>query len=169
MRFGLKLGGRNNPTIPADIAEAVEMWARGRGRHARMEWNPHLGCAVIHFRIPGNSRSLADYQAGLAPEPTESIALHEWDAEKGHYVPLDLGQYGVGGIVELLERADTRSGRGEFGSLQEQVDAVMRRNEVTRRQQAATAEEAGREAAWLHRRSILGTPQVRGADFTREG
>lgn len=149
------LGG--TPSIPVDIADAVEVWARGRGRHARMEWHPVLNCPVIHF----TSRQNAD-------ETSESLMLNEWDAEKGHHVPLNLGDYGASGIINLLERADTHSGRGEFKTLADAVQANIEHNARVREAHTKESEEIFREAAWLHRRTILGTPVVPGANFTKE-
>lgn len=167
MELVLTLGGRRETPIPPDISEAVEMWARQRGRHARMEWNPHLGCAAIHFRAAGISEGFADGPV-IHADRTESVALHEWDPTRGHYVPLNLAEYGAQGIVALLEKADTYSGRGEHNSLQESIEAVQRRNAALRESQLKAGEEAGREMAWLHRRSVLGTPVVPGANFNQE-
>lgn len=148
-------------SIPWEIADAVELWARQRGRHARMEWNRLLGCPVIHFTLRGDDPRLEPYQMGeIAEEPTESIALHEWDDRKQRYVPLDLSQYGKSGVVELLEKADTWSGRGEYDTFAEAVAAGMNRNK--RHREALIDMAANNAAEWAHerRRAVLGIPLV---------
>jgi hypothetical protein len=152
---------RTTPSVPYDIADAVEVWARERGRHARMEWSAFLGCPVIHFTRKADDPVLKAWQEGeLESEPTESVMLNRWDERAGAYVPLDLGEYGAGGVVALLEEADTWSGRGRYESLQHAIRAAWDRNDARREEMKAAAFEAGQDGADRMRRTILGLPQV---------
>ena len=105
----------------------------------------------------------------MEAEATESVRLQEWDTERKAYVPLDLEQYGVSGIINLLESMDTWSGRGTYRSPQEAVFAYLERNAKHRETIKQQAEDVGREEVWLHRRSALGLPyHTVGSDLKQE-
>lgn len=155
----MRIFARNvEPAIPVDIADAVEMWARQRGRHARLTWNAIMGCPVVTFTLPENATGNRDVQEGRAAEATESVPLHEWDGERGRYVPLVLGDYGASGIINLLESWDMHSGRGLYDSIQARVAAMRAENERVRESHRRAADEGAADLLDLKRRSALDIP-----------
>lgn len=147
--------------VPWEIRDAVELWARQQGRHARVEWHRGLGCAVIHFSRKSDDPMMREWQEGrLSEEPTESVMLHHWDPAKKRHVPLDLGEYGASGIVNMLDESNVWSGRGRYASLQAAIEATITGHNQHRERLRQAAEDAGRESAWLHQRGVLGLPQV---------
>jgi hypothetical protein len=125
-----------------------------------MEWRWGLaepGCFCVLLTLRANDPMLRAWQEGRlkqAEEPTECVMLHEWvenpqPNRAGHFRPLNLGDYGATGIRMLLERGNTWSGRGEFRSLNEAVQAVHRKNieqqTKYRAEQRAAAVDVGRE------------------------
>lgn len=118
---------RGTPTVPVEIRDAVEQWARTCGRHADIVFVPHTRPPIPQVRIellPHDPR-LRAWQEGDADEkPVETVELVEWNDEKKCYVGMNLTDLGAGGVVELLERGNTWSGRGEFSSIQEGVVAA---------------------------------------------
>jgi hypothetical protein len=166
--YGRRVG---RPVPPVEIADAVERWARQWGRHARLEWNANTRCFCIHFTRKGDDPVLAAVQAGRRGEVTESVMLHEWKKDGrahpfipgqkvGGFVPMDLEQYGVEGIVRMLDKSNMWSGRGEFSSPQDALDAVTAQNEKRERDVEAQVEGAARERANLIYRKVTGNPQV---------
>jgi hypothetical protein len=159
-------------TPPVDIADAVQLWAREQGRRfGRLEWNAMLDCWVIHLGRKLTDPMMREYQEGrLAEEPTESVMLNEWDPKRKRYVALRLEEYGASGIRNLLDEANTWSGRGRHNSIQEGIAAVRAHNQKIRERQRKTVREAGQETGWLHRRRLLGIPYVQtGIDLRTQG
>lgn len=145
------------PQVPVAIADAVEKWARGRGLHARLMWERVLGCFVVKFTLPGTSTAAREVQEGRAEEATECVPLHEWDGELGTYVPLRLEDYGESGLVNMLERMDTRSGRGLYDSLHAAIAATREHNRKVAAGHRQAMEDA--QAEVLDRaRSVMGVP-----------
>jgi|TARA_Y100000310_G_scaffold273098_1_gene288389 hypothetical protein len=117
-----------------EYSDAVELWARGRGGHAKLKWLPDpMNCwAVILSYRAGDPRQ-------ASPEDGEPVLLHDWkDAKWWHrYHPervkrhersneimpcgyaYELDELGVSGILERLDRGNILSGRGEFDSAEE--------------------------------------------------
>lgn len=121
---------RGAPSVPVEIRDAVEQWARSCGRHADIVYIPFTNPPIPQVRIellPHDPR-LKAWQEGDADEkPVESVELVEWNDEKKCYVGMNLTDLGAGGVVELLERGNTWTGRGEFDSIQEGVVAARAR------------------------------------------
>lgn len=166
--FGRRIA---RPVPPSSIADAVERWARQWGRHGRLEWHDALKCFVIHFSRRSDDPTLAAVQAGLRAESTESVMLHEWkqNARPHPYLPgqtvpgwvaMDLEQYGVDGVLAILDRGNLWSGRGEYRTPQEALDQVLLNNERKDRDNDALVEGAARERANLVYRKATGNPQV---------
>jgi hypothetical protein len=147
--------------IPWQIADAVILWARARGRTARVYWNDVVGCPTIELScLPDDPKWVAWQEGRLRHPPCEPVFLHHHDPATKRYRAIDLEEYGADGIVAWLEEADTHSGRGSHGSLYDAVRSQIESNEATRAAHAAQIEEAGRETGWLHRRSLLELPMV---------
>lgn len=171
----------NKPRPPLEVAEAVEMWARSHGRHATMEYVPPLRCWSVNLTLKPGDPALRRYQEGKAEEePKEGVLLIEWDAASGApnpvtgapagaYRAVDLEEYGASGVVELLEKGNTWSGRGEFESLQEAVTAAASRNREQREKIKARQKEWARQFAGDVRRQYQGIPFLRvGIDLRAE-
>lgn len=122
-------GRRAAPSVPVEIRDAVEKWARSVGRHADIVFITFTDPPTPQVRIellPHDPR-LRAWQEGKADEkPVETVELVEWDAEKKRYVGMNLMDLGADGVVELLQRGNTWSGRGEYLSIQEGVVAARR-------------------------------------------
>lgn len=125
-------GRRDGPTVPVEIRDAVEKWARSWGRHADVVYITVTSPPTPQVRIelkPDDPR-LRPWQEGDADEkPVETVELVEWDDQKKRFVGINLMDLGADGVVEILERGNTWSGRGEYDSLQEGIVAARREKE----------------------------------------
>lgn len=160
------------PTAPVEFADAVEQWARGYGRHATLKYVPLMGCWSVNLSLKPGHPDLKAFQEGRASvEPTEGVLLVEWDEAAGppnkttgnpmgEYRAVDLEEYGPSGIVALLERGNTWSGRGEFGSLADAVRVAATRNREEKERIKARLRDDARHLAADQRRQILGIPFV---------
>lgn len=152
--------------IPYQFADAVEMWARERGRHARIGWNSATNCAVIDFTLRADDPRMRAWQEGkLRFEPKESVLLHyrkcdSKGVESGPYIAMDLEQKGVSGIIDMLNEGDVLSGTGKYRDMQEAVQAVERNNERLRATMREAAVENARLRARDDRRRVAGLPLV---------
>lgn len=156
-----------DPTPPVDIADAVEAWARSRGAHARIVWVAPIACFAVKFTLPASAKANLDVQEGRAAEATEMVPLHEWDGEQGQYVALRLEDYGASGIINMLERLDTKSGRGLYDGMQAAIAATRVHNEQVAESARKAADEVAREAA-DRGRSAMKIPFFRvGIDLNR--
>jgi hypothetical protein len=149
------------PEVPFEINDAVEMWARKSGRHGRITWVPQIACFVVELSMPPDSPIWKAFRAGdLAEEPKERIQLMHWDGREGRYIPMKLEEYGASGIVEMLEKADVWSGRGEFESMTDALHAQIGRNEQARKENRERFNDLARDEVQHRRREILGLPLV---------
>ena len=154
--------------VPVEIADAVELWARGCGRHATITYITVVDPPIAQVRItlrPDDGR-LDAWRKGLVDEePIEAIELVEWDEKHTRYVPLNLTELGASGVTALLERGNLWSGRGEFDSLQQAIVAVRERAKVERERERLW--RRGESLARLEEKSRhhLDIPQVPGADL----
>lgn len=172
MRGLAQLRGRREPgPIPVEIADAVELWARGSGRHATIVWIDAVTPPIAQVRITlrANDPRLEAWREGLTDEePVETVELVEWDERKNAYVGIPLSDLGATGVTEMLQKGDTWSGSGEFDSLQEAIVAARERKkaETERLRQFHRGEALSRleETSRYH----LDIPQVPGADVTKE-
>ena len=183
----LTLGAQQElPAPPAEIADEVELWARQSGRHARLHFFPvsfrhgriAQGTWVVRISLKPDDKRLKLYQERnrRSPEdgevrepPTEDVWLHESDG-KGGYRALNLTDMGASGVREFLEKGNMWSGRGQFGSLEEQLRKVNQDNEAARQKNRANAKDQALLRTADRRRSALGIPFVGVvADITPEG
>lgn len=149
------------PAPPAAIADAVELWARKSGRHARLEWNRVTSWWEIHLSLKPDDPQMRAYREGkVGEEPTETVPLIEWDGEKGAYAPIPIEQYGAAGVVFLLEKGDSWSGRGEFSSLQEAVTVAASRAREGRQRVKDQQRQWARDLGGDVRRSVLKIPYL---------
>lgn len=166
----LDVGRSAHPRVPVEIADAVELWARQFGRHATIAWvptSPPTPQVRISLKASDPMRQMADLFQG--EEPAETVELVKWDEKRGCYAPVSLDDLGVTGVLEILERGNTWSGRGEFSSHEEalkaQAEEIQRSNERRKRHSRDdTLAWAGDEWTW----SRLGIAAEPGADFGSE-
>ena len=159
--MSLVVGLDHSRRPPAEIELAVREWARKKGKTTRFRFVPEMGCWTINLSLRPDDPMLAAWRSGKlkqAEEPTEGVILQEWDAQRGRYVPLNLDEWGASGIVELLERGDLTSGRGEFNSLQEAVAHQTRLRAETKEKTERMVRESARMKAREVRRVINDTP-----------
>jgi hypothetical protein len=139
----LRAGEFNRPSdpskIPYEFRDAVELWARQYGRHAKIGYNIFMRCPVVEITLkPEDPRMRAWRDGKLRVEPTEAVPLHYQPSEGAPYQPMNLDMLGVSGLIEMLEKANTWTGRGEYSSMREAVQVVERRN-VEHREQMRNA------------------------------
>jgi hypothetical protein len=170
----VSLGVEQGRTPPVEIADAVETWARQYGRHATLRFVPHMQppCWSVNLTLKPDDPALRRWQEGAASElPTEGVLLLEWDAGAGEIQPatgepagayraVSLEEYGADGVVALLERGNTWSGRGEFASMQEAVTAAASRSREEKNRRRAQMRQWARDLAADQRRQILQIPLV---------
>jgi len=141
------------PKAPTEIADAVELYAREWGRHAKIYCVPILFVHgriervawVVRMTLRPDDKRLQLYQQGkVEREPTEDVWLVEPNPNEGQpisgapgirepaVVGLKIEELGAGGIREYLQRGNTWSGRGEHASLEEQARKAKQHNEEMR-------------------------------------
>lgn len=147
--------------IPWQIKDAVELWARQRGRHATIGWNVAMRCAVIDLTLKGDDPRLRAYQEGrIKHEPKESIPLHYQPVEGGPFMAINLEELGESGLIEMLNKGDMWSGTGQYGSMYEAVRAVEKFNHDKREKMKQAVLEASRDRAKDYRRQVFDLPLV---------
>lgn len=169
----VSLGADFSHRAPVEVADAVELWARQYGRHATMKFVPEMGCWSVNLSLKPDDPAMRRYQEGVATEvPTEGVLLLEWDATLGEVDPLtgrkrgahravSLEEYGASGVVALLEKGNTWSGRGEFASLQEAVIGAATRNRERAEKVKESQRQWARDYAGDVRRQVCKIPYVR--------
>ena len=160
------------PTPPVEIADAVEMYARESDRHARLVFIPTVllgrtvasGTWCARFTLRNSDTRMKLYNMGLAEKPpTEDVWFHVSNPrskERGQldYMPLNIHEMGVGGVLQFLQRGNSWSGRGQYSSLEEQLRLVREGNEQMRLKNRADQKEASRYDQRDKRRSRYGIP-----------
>lgn len=158
--------------VPFAFRDAVELWARqNRGTHGSIGWNEALKCYVIDFDLKPDDPRMKAYRDGrVKHEPKESIPLHRQltkvDPKTGRvthagpYVAINLEQLGVSGLLEMLDKANAWSGRGEFKTMREAVQAAEDHNERLRAEIMKAAKENARDFAKDSRRQVFDLPFV---------
>lgn len=144
------------PMVPSAISDAVSQWARSWGRSVRWQWvdYPGLSCWAVHLSPLPDDPKLEAVQAGRwAPEDADEHVLL---IEGGR--AMDLEQYGATGVIQWLERGNMRSGRGEVGSLNEQVRRHREQREEAMKRRRADARDIALEKAKAVRRRIFKIP-----------
>ena len=157
--------------VPYNVQDAVEMWARGQGRHGKVvDRRPRVGCFVIELDYSPDAPILELWRNGTLRQPAppkETVMLQRWNPklDPPAFEPMDLEEYGADGIVSFLEQGNVWSGRGEYNSLEDAVHASITRNTDLKKQMSDAAFEDGKEIGWLTRRSAHELPMVAGSDI----
>lgn len=186
MRAQFRVGRNGLPEAPPDIREEVELWARERGRTAKIHFVPYGGW-FVRLELRPNDPRMRAFQEGRAPEPpTEDVFLHvfrqDYDPKRHpaipalipkpgsaqQTVPLDIYQLGRSGVREFLEKGDTWSGRGLYSSHEDRMRKVGEANrESARKLREHYRDQAGRRARDT-RRQRLKIPFIRmGVDIVK--
>lgn len=183
------IGASAEPRAPAEMRDAVEKWARQWDRHADLVWDPRAMCFAVELTLrPDDKRLLAWREGRRDSEPKERVLLHEWRTQdemrtlptwmqmrnprtnevRAGFVAIDLGQLGTSGLIELLDKGNTATGRGEFDSITDAVRSMARKRRDVQEKVEKQSREWARENAADKRRSLMGIPYLPGADLTTE-
>lgn len=122
-----------------------------------------MECWTINLTMPADAPVMKSYRDGNLEQsevPTEGIPLIEQDPKTGKFRALDLEQYGPSGIVEMLEKGDTWSGRGEHRSLTEFVAKTIEANREHRENVKKQQKEIVREELKERRHKKFGAPTI---------
>ncbi len=155
------------PTAPHELQEAVELWARESGRHAKLHWSPG-GTWFVRLTLRADDKRMLLYRQGFSEAPPgEDVWFHIPNPREGQriggvlqgpYIPLDIHHLGVSGVREFLEKGNTWSGRGEYLSLVDQLHQVRETNETKRRSFREFQKEENRYEQRQQRRFRLKIP-----------
>lgn len=169
------------PTAPPEFQDAVELWARKSGRHARLTFVPTEfqegrtvnGTWLVRIDLRENDPRLSLYQDGKMPEkPTEDVWIHRSNPKEGKikpnthgrreqpFIPISIQQLGVSGLIGFLEKGDTWSGRGKYSSLEDQLQKVRKQNRERRHAFREQMKLENRMEQAQKRRQVLGIPLV---------
>ena len=154
---------------PADFADAVEMYARKSGRHAKLKFvPPPVNCWVVELSLRSDDPTMRGFQAGKLKEaPTEVVYLwRESNAKetarvgRAHMVGYKLDELGVSKMIEMLEQTNTLSGRGQYGSHAEAARDQAYKGERAREKLVDAGRQKARELAEDARRAINKIPFI---------
>lgn len=153
--------------MPWQMQDALEKWARGFGKHAKIEYLTHTDPPTPQVKIsldPDDPRR----QAG---EQWETVQLVVWDEEgethprtgkpMGAYVPIPLEELGTSGLIELLNRTNVQTGRGEYASLQEAIHDQWTKALEAQRRERRKHRDAAIQFGRQFRRRIFDIPHHR--------
>ncbi len=144
----ITVGRSEIPRAPPEFQDEVELYARESGRHARLMFVPTnwkegviaAGTWVVRFTLRPSDKRLESYQQGRTTEATEDVWIH-LPAEGNSYKPLNIQQMGSGGLRRFLEKGNMWSGRGQFKSLEQQLEHTRTANNEAREKTRRDARE----------------------------
>lgn len=160
---------RQECPAPQDFADAVELYARRYGRHGTLKFVPWpLNCWVIEFTLmPNDPARLAMQGQKVEDDIVEPVYLlrpstpAETSKRGGpHEVGYKLDELGVSGMIELLERTNTFSGRGQYASQKEALKDQADKGTEARAKIAETAREEAVEVGMARRRQVFDIPYL---------
>lgn len=160
-------GRQSSRVAPVEYRDAVALYAREIGASGDIVWvDAPVNCWQVRLslkpddprcrRMDGENVEAVELQKFVHPDPAhpayprgdvkllEKLRRHpRTNRLMPGYVALRLGDLGVSGVVEILQRGSLLTGRGEFDSMEEVLAHVHGRN----RERLAKSREAHREAA----------------------
>ena len=178
----LTLGRQPSRTAPAEYRDAVALYARNIGAGGDIVWvDDPVNCWQVRLTLdPSDPRCrLRDGQNYEATELQQFVhpdSAHPCyprhdprllDKLRRHprsnrplpgYVAYELGDLGVSGVLEILERGSLLTGRGEFGSAEEAMNAVLARQSASQERARAEKRQRARDVAVATRRRIFKIP-----------
>ena len=108
----------------------------------------------------------------MPEKPTEDVWIHRSNPKEGKvkpnthgrreqpFIPISIQQLGVSGLIGFLEKGDTWSGRGEYSSLEDQLQKVRTQNRERRHAFREKMKLDNRMEQAQKRRKVLGIPLV---------
>lgn len=154
---------------PPEFADAAEMYARRTDRHGTLKFiPPPVNCWIVEFTLKPTDPRMKAWQTGqLDSEPKEVIYLWRPSTPRERakdplvqFVGYKLDELGVTGMIQLLERTDTTTGRGEYDSLGSAMKDQMDKQVEGQQKIADEAKENAHDRAMDKRRSVLGIPYL---------
>lgn len=135
-RLGHQIG---RPVAPQWFVDAVEVWAREWGRHARTTWDIPVHCFVTRFQRRFGDPVLEAVMEGRVKDEGEPFYWHRWSNEplkksafgvmRPGWVPMDIEAMGTTGVRQALNQANLWGGRGEYTSFEDLADKVTASND----------------------------------------
>ena len=154
--------GRRTP--PVEYADAVEKWARSKGRHAKLVWDARCGNWQVHIELTGNDPRL---QLETPTEVVELLKPGFLDTPTGRKVPglvgVELDELGVQGIIDHLNETNLETGR--FRSPQDALRHSREQNRTLRDRERAFQKDETSHLARDEYRRVMGHPLISGADL----
>jgi hypothetical protein len=158
------LGRTGRRTPPVEFADAVELWARGFGKHAKLEWSPALRYWRVLITLnPNDPRNQLEGEAHEAVDLLKPGEVTNPVTGRGYpgLVPQTLDELGVQGLIDLLN--ETNLERGRYRSAEEAFkDQREKRIANEDRLRRSLRDDAGHAARRTYR-------QVTGAPFAPVG
>ncbi len=163
---------RGEVQAPVEFRDAVEMWARGVGRHADVVYVAPIHAWQVRLSPMPNDPRLVLYQQGKVPyeelwetvellEPLTPEEKRKYPNFRGDYRPINLSDLGVDGLVALLDKGNTWSKRGDFGSIQEALCVARARQKEGRAKMERNLAQTARDIAMEVRRRVAKIPFLR--------
>jgi len=146
-------------TIPVEIRDEVELWAREHGRHATITWNRHMNAPELVFtRMDTDPHKAVDEeQRILMTEPGE-VRNPRTNRMMPASVGVNIWAMGPSGVRKWLDEHNLWGAGSK--SMQERIDEVREQHKANRKAKYDAAEEAMRDEADLRARTILGIPYL---------
>lgn len=139
------------PVPPPWFTDAVELYAREWGRRSVTRWEPAVGCFVSYLSRKDDDPALAAVQQQARADDGEPIYWHEWTngPVRPHpilgpskmvpgYLPADIEQLGIDGVLRKLRSENTWSGVGMFRSHDESIEAILAKHHARDQQHKQT-------------------------------
>lgn len=163
---------------PNEFREAVGSWARQYGGMGDVVWVAEpINCWAVRLSLKDGDPRLRNPDEGTHFEQT---LLHEWvdprrepdhpkrdklrrDARNSRmpgYAAIELEELGVEGLIQILDKGSTMSGRGEFQSPMDAFRHVQNRHREDREKVREAALDTARQRVTARRRQALGIPFV---------
>lgn len=184
VRPTFKVGRQTDRRVPAEYADAVELWAREHGGHATLKWLPDpMNCWVVRLSLrPGDPRAATS-------EPWENVYLHEWKTPewwakhkpgllkrhqktnrvRGASYAYELDELGVQGLRDFLDRGNLLSGRGEFRSAEAAGRAQVEKFRTEKHRRRRSMRDDAKHDALMKRRHLFKIPFIPvGIEFNKE-
>lgn len=148
-------------SIPWELQDEVELWARQYDRHAKLHFIP-VGGFFCRITLRPDDPRMKSFQEGLLDQPDppgEDVWFNTPDGHGGTKC-LDIREMGASGVKEFLEKGNTWSGRGEYDSIVEQQKKVAEANIEQRGKLKAFEREENRKEQASKRKWRLGEAVV---------
>ncbi|GEM_PF-2729007 len=154
------MGGARRRRAPLEFQDAVELHFRKSGRHANIVWIPEPVCQwQIRITLRSDDPVLAAWKSGeLDEEPVETVEVTYYDDGLGLYVGYELDELGVSGLTEMLEKGDTWSGQGRFGSIQDALTWQVRNQRDTQERLRNAMRDEAMAVGRAVRKRVTGEP-----------